>query len=162
MRPRPDPHAYHQTGADWLAQACLTQIAKVRSSKRHRRQYAGQRPRPHARNKPSAKLLHPARGHRSWFAVSRERELILRMEASCGVLECVDRRPRSFTRGVELSRPEPGVRDPAQSCRFLRRAVQALQHRRAAGQSSARQLHGGWITPHLAGPFKGAAGSMGW
>ena len=116
---------------------------------------------PYSRDQPPAELLYPARfdcaGGASRCAWCR----VLRVEGSGALLGRRRWRPRPAARRLELSDPTP----PFAMLRDHVAFYAAPFDRSIDGKTLVPQpgtFYGGWITPDLAGPFKGVPGSTGW
>ena len=126
----------------------------------HRRQYTGKRP--HARDKPSAKLFIPPEDIAPGMLCHANGSSFCEWKGTAVYWDVV-------IGDLVLSRAGWSYPDPSPAFAILRNhvAFYAAPFKRCSidGQAVIPQpgnFYGGWVTPDLAGPFKGSAGSMGW
>ena len=110
-----------------------------------------------ARDQPPADDLRPAAARARPRARPRPGDLV-RVQGH----RALPGRGRRALRGLDVPRPLAGLRDAARPVAFYPGRVDAawLDDERVLAQEG--DFYGGWITADLAGPFKGARGTLGW
>ncbi|GEP08715.1 hypothetical protein MGN01_05600 [Methylobacterium gnaphalii] len=58
--------------------------------------------------------------------------------------------------------PTPGFREIAGAVAFYAGPMEACLVGEVRAEPQPGSFYGGWITPYVAGPFKGGPGTMGW